>query len=240
MMKKVLYYLSMVLMVLVTLMMGFSSGAQSLLMIVSSSVLAILLIVVLAIMDHQYVWYIPNYLLVIITHMVYLFAGASFTEYLIYILAFCFFLSGFSCYSAMRKGCGARYLIVMALLMKVCLVPEDILNYMIAAASGNWEFVLFSYLLLLLSSAYAWCAIWRCIKEPILKKPFAILGAVLNLFFALDILACVYVWIKIKTYRVLVPEPKTPIYESASFSRTSRKKKQNPNPAPEPKSKKKK
>lgn len=190
-----MFYFSLILLVVLSLMLGFASGTEVMILLISSSLLSALLIIVLAVMDRRYVWYVPIYALLIITHFVYFFAGASFVPILIYGLAFVYFLCALFIYLAARSEVSPMCLITIAILMKICLVPELIINIMIGIASDNWDFLMFSLLLQLLSSGYAWMALWMMRRRRTIPKMQAVISSVMEIIPIMDMAVSMYVFL---------------------------------------------
>lgn len=218
-MKKVLLYTALVLCGVVSLSMGLLSGPEAVMLMVSTAFMTVILITVLAVMDHTYVWYVPCLVFVIIAHGVYVFSSTRLATPLIYLLAVFYFIVAFCLYLAWRQEVPPRTMFALSLIMKLFFIPEYILNWLIFQASGTSSFILFSLILMLLSSAYAWIALTASGKEGIVQHRQKVLIAVAEAVPVLDILASFYGWIScIRARRKPEAVRKTHLYQKGAFA----------------------
>lgn len=212
-------------MILGSCMVGFVDSTSTQVMCLSTLVIGLALMV-------AYTWRQPDgagllilSALVTIVHLFYLYASSSFGSLLFIVGAFLIIAALAVWFFLIHIDTPPAPLVGAALLAKICLIPEDVLNWFISQASGSSLYTTISWVLLGVTSLYAISAVVMAIKKKIVTQNWGIVLGLLQFFFISDILGCAILFIMTLRWREPEEEKQPAIYEKGAFAPAKRRKK---------------
>lgn len=217
-MKKVLYYLAQVSLLLCSLMLGFVTTEQMALLCYSSLLAGILLMVAYAVGTKTNWAGLFLYATVACCHWFYLSVANDTAPIAMGCLGACLLLSLVFLYLTIRKPFDLRHLLSFTLFAKVALIPELLLNYLMAKSSGVEMFSYFNWVLLALTSLFAISCLVAMYRRQIILQSWAIVLGVFQFFFFTDTISSAAMLIMVARYQEPEPEVHEPLYKKSAFA----------------------
>lgn len=217
-MKKVLYYLAQISLLLCSVMLGFVSTPELAILCYSSLLIGFLLMLAYAVATKTNWAGFFLYSSVVLCHLFYLsvsssFAGSVMTGMVCFMVVALFFL-----YTTIKQKFDLRHLLSFTLFAKAALIPELILNYLMAKTSNTEMFSYFNWILLAFTSLFAICCLVAMYRRQIIVQSWAIVLAVFQFFFFTDIISTAAMLVMVVRYKEPEPEVHIPLYKKAAFS----------------------
>lgn len=198
-MKKTLYYLAQILLVISTLFVGFVTSTEMMILCVSCLITGCLLMLVYALSSEKNFCAFFLYGMAASAHFFYLFALQSFAPILLCVLALMMLCTA-ACliWKATTSGLPPISTLIDVLFTKTALLPEIVLNFLMKRATSDFMFEAFSWILLGITSAYVFVLLVQLVKAKKLDRSKAIAAGVVQLCFFTDILSTVWLLIYLK------------------------------------------
>lgn len=218
-MKKVLYYCAQAMLLLCSLMVGFVGSSQSVIFCYSSLLIGLFMMLFYCSSQKNSWAGFFLYGTVAFCHLFYLSVSSAYSSFCIggmvtfMILSLVFLYMEFH-----RKKASLRDLLSFTLFEKAALIPEMLLNYLMAKSSGTEIFGYFNYVLLALTGIYAISCLVKMYQKQIVVQSWAIVLSLFQFFFFTDILSTAAMLIMVIRYKEPETPIKKPIYEKAAFS----------------------
>lgn len=209
---------------LASLMVAFVQDEQRLLMVCSTMLVALLLMFAYAWVDKSAWGAFALMLLVCAVHTAYLMPGGEIGKISLWTAAAAMVGSLLILWLLLSKGMiSAKMAILSALIAKVGMIPEELVNTALSFKGMDSSFSTLSWVFLGLTSLYAAVGIAKMLQHHILSKNGALAAGLCQFFFITDIISCIVCWILIIRWKPPVTPQKESMLNKAVFSNSRRK-----------------
>lgn len=218
-MKKILYYFAQAMLLLCSLLVGFVGSSQSVIFCYSSLLIGIFMMLYYCASTKTDWAGFFLYGTVACCHLFYLSVSKAYSSFCMgAMVAFMLMALVFLYLTFRRKDVNLRDLLSFTLFEKAALIPEMLLNYLMAKSSGTEIFGYFNYVLLALTSLFAISCLVRMYRKEIIVQSWAIVLGLFQFFFFTDIISTAAMLIMVIRYKEPEVPVKKPIYEKGAFS----------------------
>lgn len=221
-MQKILYYAAQAVLLLSSLLVPFVSGNELLILCISCLVSGLLLMLVYAFKSPSHWGSFFLYATVVFCHAMYLSLGSSLMIYMLVAMILMMVCAAAVLVWLIRGAFPYRRVLEDSLFGKAALIPEVILNYLLARQSGDSTFSNFSWVLLALTSAYVIAAAAVMYRKKIITPSWAFATSLLEFFFFTDLIGDVILLIMAIRHKEKVEEvkKKAPLYAKSAFNKS--------------------
>ncbi len=223
-MKRFLYYSAQVLLILSSLLVGFVSSTELLILTLSCLLCGTLLMICYCVGGKTGLAGLFLYLMAASCHLFYLFVSSPYSASLMALLLSFMAASVVMLFVVWKKNVPATDLLWDAIFIKTALLPEVLLNTLMARQTGNQLFSYFSWVLLAVTSAYAILADFKLYKDKVISSSWALACGMMQFLFVTDIIGGIILLVMAKTWKApVLDEPKeSTILKKGAFSKNHR------------------
>lgn len=223
-MKKILYYFAQVMLLFTSIMLGFIDSTQSMIICYSCLLTGIFLMLAYAIGTKKNWTGFFLFSSVAMCHLFYLSVSTPYSGWLMGALVSIMLIALFFLFQTSKSNFNLRELLSYTLFAKVALIPEIVLNYLMAKDPAYSMMGSFNWILLAFTSLFAITVLVRMYQKQIIVQNWAIVLGLFQFFFFTDIISCIAALTLIIRYKEPEPVKKKSIYEKASFSNAKARK----------------